>query len=410
MSSVQETRIEGSPDDIESIAIFLKNKAAGGAENFASDITSARTATLDGWTGSGADAFSGTVSTAVTSVEEFGSEAASLGRSVLVLADALRDAQSRMTGVLATASAGGLVVSGTQVHQPGSAPTREYEADAPHTETASSVAATAAHSTRVETWNAVVAEAGAANAEWQDALDAFAATWAASGANMLTVLSGLLTGAITGGALSNAAFRLTSTKLTNAERLASLSKSLESARGPSGTINGPKSNFYSLIDQTDDVAKVLSTTDDLLVGGEKGLMGSLRAGAAISKGLIVLGVAGTGYAIYDDIANGGESWQQAAVSNIGGMVAGIGAGAGTGAIIGSFILAPAGTIVGAAAGAVVGGVVGVFTSGMIDGIYEGAGNIFEAGWNELADTGEALGDAAGAVGDAIGGAWSSIFG
>lgn len=410
MSLVQETRIEGSPDDIETIAVFLKNKVAGGAENFSSDISSARATTLDGWAGSGADAFSETVSTANTSVATYGTEASSVGRSVLVLADALRDAQSRMTGALATASAGGLAVSGTQVHRPGSAPTREYEPDEPGTETASSATATAAHAAKVQTWNTVVAEAEAANAQWQEALDTFATTWAASGANMLTVLTGLLTGAITGGALANAAFRLTSTKVTNAERLASLTKSLESARPPSGAINGPKSNFYSLLDETDDVAKLLSTTDDLLAGGEKGLMGTLRAGAALSKGLVVLGIAGTGYGIYDDIVNGGESWQQATASNIGGMVAGIGAGAGTGAIIGSFILPPAGTIVGAAAGAVVGGVVGVFTSGMIDGMFEGAGNVFESGWNELVDTGEALGDAAGAVGDAIGGAWNSIFG
>ncbi|WP_157559932.1 hypothetical protein [Microbacterium sp. H83] len=410
MSMVQETRIDGLPDDIETIAIFLKNKVAGAAENLSSDLSSARTATVDGWTGSGAEAFADTATTATTSVTTYGTEAAGVGRSVLVLADALRDAQSRMAGARAIATDAGLTVSGTQVHRPGSAPVREYEADAPGTETASSVAATASHAAQVQTWNTVVSEAEAANTQWQDALDTFATAWAASGANMLTVLTGLLTGAITGGALANAAFRLTSTKVTNAERLASLTKSLDSVGTPSGAINGPKSNFYSLLDEADDVTRLLSKTEDLLAGGEKGLMGTLRAGAAISKGLLVLGVAGTGYAIYDDIANGGESWQQAAASNIGGMAAGIGAGAGTGAIIGSFIVPPAGTTVGAAAGAVVGGVVGVFTSGMIDGMFEGAGNVLESGWNELVDTGEAMGDATGAVGDAVGGAWNSIFG
>lgn len=410
MSVVQETSIDGSPDDIETIAIFLKNKVAGGAENFSSDISSARVSMLDGWAGSGADAFSRTVATATESLATYGSEAATVGTSVLALADALRDAQNRMRGLVSTALAGELRVSGTQVHHPGNAPAREYEDDAPSTETSASAAARVDHAAKVEIWNSIVTEAAAANARWQDALDKFAATWSASGANMLTVLSGLLTGAITGVALANAAFRLTSTKLTNAERLASLTKALGSARNPSGAVNGPKSNFYSLLDESDDVAKLLASTDDLLASGEKGLMSTLRTGSMISKGLLAVGVAGTAYAIYDDIAHGGESWDQAAVSNIGGMVAGIGAGAGTGVIIGSFILPPAGTIVGAAAGAVVGGVVGVFTSGMIDGIYENAGNVFEAGWNELVDTGEALGDVAGAVGDAAGGAWNSIFG
>lgn len=57
-------------------------------------------------------------------------------------------------------------------------------------------------------------------------------------------------------------------------------------------------------------------------------------------------------------------------------------------------------------GAVVGAGVGVFTSGMIDGLWENGGDVSDAvlaGADALADAGEAIGDVGGAVVDGIGG-------
>lgn len=143
----------------------------------------------------------------------------------------------------------------------------------------------------------------------------------------------------------------------------------------------------------------MATTDDLLKGG-------LRVGSRVSKGLLVLGVAGTGYSIYDDVQSG-ESVEQAVVSNVGGFAAGALAGVGVGAVVGSFILPPAGTVVGAIGGGVIGAGVGMFTSGAIDHLYESA----SAGFLDTVDAGvQEIGDTVGAVGDLANSAWHSVFG
>lgn len=411
MSAVQETKIEGNPDDIENIAMFMRKAVSGGADTWSGDIGAAKTTTLNGWEGDGATAFGSVLTKANTSITEFSATAGEVGTAILTLADELRSAQTSMAGMRSTASAGGLTVSGTQIHMP-TAPT-------PSTDPEVAEAQADAHTNKVETWNTCVTGATQANQAWQSALEKFSSTWSASGANMITVLSGLLTAGVQSAALANTVYGLRSTVLVNGDRFASLTRSLDDA-APGGQVRVPAQSYYQMLDEAADANRAVIAAERALV--PKGtsvathaddLMKMTRAGANISKGLWWLGIAGTGYGIYDDIANGGESVTQAVTSNVGGMLAGVGAGAGTGAIIGSFIVPPAGTIVGAAAGAIVGGVVGVFTSGMIDGMFEGAvdgfGSAIEAGWNELVDTGAAIADGVGAIGEGIGDVWDSIF-
>ena len=119
--------------------------------------------------------------------------------------------------------------------------------------------------------------------------------------------------------------------------------------------------------------------------------------ARIGKAL-PLGVGGalTGAGIWYDMTYNDESTEQAVASNVGGFAASVATGAAVGTLIGG----PVGTV----AGVVVGGAVGVFTSGMIDGLWEYDGDISDAamaGAGVLVDTGDALLDGASDVGGAV---------
>lgn len=416
MSAIQETRIDGNVDDIEAIARFMKSKVSGGAETWSVDIRSARTKTLDGWSGDAADAFETVITGADSSIESFREQTASVASAMFVLADALRTAQSSMSTVRSAAESGNLTVTGTQIHQP-TAPPLSTPTPMPSGEDPREADTLAdAYASQVQTWNCCVTDAASANEGWRNALETFASVWSSSGANMITLLSGLLTGGVTGSALANSAFALKSTKLINAERFASLTRTLADA-APDGKVVIPKTSYYQLLDDAGDAAKAVSAAQKALAGSADDLMEGVKAGSKLSKGLFIVGVLGTGYGIYDDMQNG-ESGTQAVTSNVGGMAAGMGAsvvtGLAVGAAVGSFIAPPAGTIAGVVVGAVVGGVTGVFTSGLIDHLFEGAadgiGGAIEAGWNEVTDTVGAIGDGIGAIGEGIGDTWNSIFG
>jgi hypothetical protein len=119
----------------------------------------------------------------------------------------------------------------------------------------------------------------------------------------------------------------------------------------------------------------------------------LRVGKALP---LATGGVLTGFGIWYDMEHGDESAAQAVTSNVGGFAASVATGAAVGTLIGG----PVGTVV----GTVVGAGVGVFTSGMIDGLWESGGDVsdaFMAGVDTLADTGDALLDGASDVGGAI---------
>ena len=128
----------------------------------------------------------------------------------------------------------------------------------------------------------------------------------------------------------------------------------------------------------------------------------------VGRALGVLGVAATGYSIYDDIQSG-ESPAQATVSNVAAMGASIAAGAYIGGVVGTAIPVPVvGTATGVVVGVVAGTVVGAFTSGVIDSAWENgldslgdAGNAVMDGLGEVADTGAAIGNLAEDAWDAI---------
>jgi hypothetical protein len=203
-------------------------------------------------------------------------------------------------------------------------------------------------------------------------------------------------------ALSNTAYRLKSAIRLDQQRLATAQRNLADSI-KDGRALVPKDDIYALMDEAAKVNTSIAEKHGALRTG-------LRVGSKLSRGLLVLGVAGTAYGVYDDIQHG-ESATQAVVSNGGGFLAGLGAsafaGAVTGTAVGLFIAPPAGTIAGAVVGTIIGGAVGIFTSGAIDHLFEdaqaGFGDTLKAGMDEVADTGVAIGDLAT-------GAWHAIFG
>ncbi|WP_061964283.1 hypothetical protein [Demequina aurantiaca] len=393
MSQIQDTQIEGSPAAIEAVATYLRTTLSGASSTWAGDVASGRTKASGAWSGETAEAFAGRLGTAKKAITSFGDETDAVAAAVSKLATGLTNAQQKMTDARATASAGGLTVSGTKIHGPGNAPATQFATTAPYTQTPASTAAGSAYSKKVKAWNTSVQQATSGFDMWQEALDAFSATWSEKGSNLTSVTTGLLTGGISAGAIANTTYQLKGVRALNLDRLASAEATL-AQMVKDGRVVVPKSAYYGMADDALAARTAATSADDLLKDG-------VRVGSKLSKGLLVLGIAGTGYGIYDDIQHG-ESVAQAATSNVGGFLAGVGAGA----AIGSFIAPPAGTIV----GAVVGAGIGLFTSGMIDHFFEdgwgdglsGVGDALESGWNEVADTGKAIGDLATGV-------WDSIF-
>lgn len=140
----------------------------------------------------------------------------------------------------------------------------------------------------------------------------------------------------------------------------------------------------------DDAKRLSSAADDMIRSADDmkrtGKMMPLKAGGALA-------VLGIGYDIYN-----GKDPVQATVS--GGL--GFGASVAAGAAIGTMIPVP---VVGTAVGAVVGAGVGIFTSGMVDNLFEGGdlGDAADAGIDAVKDTGGAIVDGVKDVGGAIGG-------
>lgn len=398
MSSVLETRVDGSPDAIENVGIFVSNTVAAHAQVWSTDIASARARMLDGWTGAAADAFGSTTLTAKRSVDAYGEEVAGLAGAVKKLGFVLAEVQATMSDARRTAAGAGLTVSGTQIHDAGLEPALPLDSPGAGRSTGPMPSDARAYRTKAAVWNHLADTVGDAHDRWQEALRAFASVWDAAAGNLVSVATSLVTAGVSATALSNTAYRLKSEIRLDQQRLATAKRNLADSI-KDGRALVPKDDIYALMDEAAKVNTSIAEKDGALRTG-------LRVGSKLSRGLLVLGIAGTAYGVYDDIQHG-ESATQAVASNAGGLASSLIFGGATGSIVGSLILPPAGTIAGAALGAVVGTAVGIFTSGVIDHLFEDASAGFldtmQAGGDELADTGKA-------IGKLTTGAWHAIFG
>ncbi|MFV0286216.1 MAG: hypothetical protein ACK5IM_07490 [Demequina sp.] len=350
MSAGQETKIEGSPSQIESLATFLRSTGAEASDDLALAVTGAKGASQDHWTGATGGAMRARLGDTASAATGMADQLPRIATALDALAEGLRGAQSKMSSARTVARSGGLTVTGTTVAHP-DALMAGRSADE--------------QQSLVDAWEEVVTLAEQAYQTWIDAIAA-------------------------------SSYRLTATRSFHLDNAARLMDHVD-ALSPESRVATTPDHLYELLDGASESRRLAGEADDLLSKG-------IKVGSKLGKGLEVLGFAATGYAIYDDIESG-ESVEQAVTSNVGGMAAGMLAGAGAGAIVGSFIVPPAGTVVGAVVGTIVGAGVGMFTSGVIDHLWEDASAGFadtvEAGWNEIADTGKAVGDLATGVWDAV---------
>lgn len=414
----RDTHLAGSPADLDRVATWLTDVVPA-TSTFGDEVYGARSATGSAWESEAATAFAAQLRTLGAAADGTSTAVRTAAAVVADLAAALRTAQDEMRRARQIAREGGLGVTGTVIQPPGQAPASvpALPPDATPAEVArhdQGTAALTAYEREVTAWNDAVAVADAADRDWEQAVADATLTWQESGKDIAALLQDLFSGSAEE-FLKIKVSRYFSDATNVWRQQSQVWREIADSYVRDGRFVGtdPDDYYRALrnIDEMDDLARNAE-----LNGG--------RVATNVGRGFLALGVIATGYGIYDDMANGGESAEQATTSNVGGFLAGMGAGAASGAAAGAIagsIVPGAGTAVGAVVGTVVGAGVGIVTSGAIDSMWENGvedlGDVGEAigdGWGELMDTGEAIGDlgsdAVDAVGDGISDAWNSVFG
>ena len=417
----RDTEVPGSPAALERVATWLSGDLAPATETFADGVYDARSRTGSAWESDAATSFRAELRTLGGASE--GVQAAATAMSVVVgqLAASLRRTQEDMASARQVAREGGLTVTGTVIHPPGPAPAAPaaIPVDPTPAQVAAhdqAAAALAAHHTRVAAWNSAVLLADAADAAWAQAIADAQTTWSEHGGDIVDLLRDLFSGA--------------AEEFLRVRVSSYFSDAADAWRGEARTWRAIADSYIRdgrfVGTDPDDFYRALREIDEADALARNAELSGSRVATNVGRAFLVLGGLATGYGIYDDMVNEGESAAQATTSNAGGFLAGLGAGAlagaGTGALVGSFVPVPiVGTVAGALAGTVVGAGVGIITSGAIDSMWEngvdGLGDVGSAisdGVGELVDTGEAIadlgGDAVDAVGDGLSDAWDSVFG
>ena len=414
----RDTHLAGSPADLDRVATWLTDVVPA-TSTFGDEVYGARSATGSAWESEAATAFAAQLRTLGAAADGTTTAVRTAATVVAALAAALRTAQDEMRRARQVAREGGLAVTGTVIQPPGQAPAAvpALPPDATPAEVArhdQGTAALTAYEREVTAWNEAVAVADAADRDWEQAVADATLTWQESGKDIAALLQDLFSGSAEE-FLKIKVSRYFSDATDVWRQQSQVWREIADSYVRDGRFVGTDPDDYyralRTIDEMDDLARNAE-----LNGG--------RVATNVGRGFLALGVIATGYGIYDDMANGGESAEQATTSNVGGFLAGMGAGAASGAAAGALagsIVPGAGTAVGAVVGTVVGAGVGIVTSGAIDSMWENGvedlGDVGEAigdGWGELVDTGEAIGDlgsdAVDAVGDGISDAWNSVFG
>jgi hypothetical protein len=421
VTAALQTRIAGSPESIRGVATWLSGSFSTASTTLSDDVRGQRAQSTTAWVGDAGDGQRRRLTTLADSADAVSGIATGTAGDLETLASALQTAQSEMERARSVALAGGLAVTGTLVQAPGPAPASvpPLPADATPAEVAAHDQGTAAvteHNAQVTAWNTTVGIAEGAQTGWAEALASAAGTWQSNSANLTGLTNDLLSAGVSAGAIAAVAFNASQRMAGYQAASQAYAAHVRAVTTPEGRITTSASHFYELFDGSKDNAALAARAAEDLRGA--------RVPVGLGRGLLVLGLAATGYGIYDDMQHG-ESPAQAAVSNGVGLLASLGAGAaagaGVGALVGTFIPVPVvGTVAGAVVGTIVGTGVGLITSGAIDSMWENGvddlgdvGDALADGWDELtgtvSDAGDLVGDAAGAVGGAAKDAWNAIF-
>ena len=385
-----DTEIKGDPASVERAGTWLSSTLGPEVDSSVDALHKARKEAEADWDGPAGSAFASTMRSSATKATTLHGQVTDTGRTLTTFGAQLRAAQHDMAEVRRTARTAGLQVNGFVIIDPGLGPAKPGYI-APGTELP--VAAANAYNSAVKAFDdhqllvKAFEDAYKLAKEIRDAYERHSKAITdkyrgLSGAQWLLTASDIA-GGIAGGVM---AFKADSLRGTGRYFQELSAKHLEWARQADPGVIG-RNRWYAHLDD----AKKMGQGADELVRSADDLKGTskslpLKLGGALA-------VAGIAY----DIHNGKDP-VQATVS--GGL--GFGASVAAGAAIGTLIPVP---VVGTVVGAVVGAGVGIFTSGMVDNLFEGGdiGDAAAAGVDAVNDTGGAIVDGVESVGSAIGG-------
>lgn len=385
-----ETEIAGDPASVRAAATWLRDTLRPALSSGSDAIVEARRDANGEWRGETGAAFCDAMARGADKVDHVVTGVGSVAGTFEGYAVTLASCQDRMADVRADARAAGLTVNGFTVESPGDGPSRP----GPPPEAASQgavdaydaqVSAYNQHQRLIEDYNA---QSGIAQQIWDDMVTAWdkvsddnngldTAGWILT----LTDVAGGLGGALTQAHVSALAGNATYFRDLASRHLDDLAEMAQRGRLPMSA-----SQFYDDLAHYQNMAA--SSADDVARASRLANIGRFAPP--------IIGAAGAGVGIWYDMEHGGESAEQAVASNVGGFAASVG----TGMLVGTMIGGPVGTAV----GAVVGAGVGIFTSGMVDGLFENDGDVMAglaSGADAVVDTGEALADLGSDVGGAI---------
>lgn len=396
-----ETRLEGEPAGLRSLADWLRNDLGGAADEAATDTFRQRSLLASGWDGEGGDAFHQRATALARSADELSTQAGGTATLLHTLAAALERAKEGLADVRDAAARAGLRVTGTLVHEP-VAPARPPTVVDPTPAEAARIDAynadVAAYDVLVTAWDKAVQDTEDHLDDWDAALETAVTTWRDHDDKLVGLTGDLMVGGISAALLLKLAPVLAGEAAESLALSQGLRAHADAMMRDGLFVGGDRGHYYDLLERS-DAAKARAAQYAAMADEPK-----LPKG--LTRGLGALGILTTAYGVHSDLQDG-ESTEQAVVSNVGGTLAGMGAGAAVGAGVGS-VVPVAGTAVGAAVGAVVGAGVSIVASGAIDSMYEDGvenlgdvGEAIEDGAEELVDFGGDLVDAGGDLLDGI---------
>lgn len=373
-----ETEIKGSPGSIEAAADWLLGTFGAAVEAAADGMADARSDAGSDWEGMASEAFQGAMRRGSAKTSDFHVTVKSVSNCFSDYASSLRACQSDMADIRDEARGGRLAVNGMTIADPGVGPTRPVipTSDVDVVAHNAQVDAYNAHQEKVRLYNRLSERAG-------DVWDRITSAWDQVSAKDRGLNAGtLVTAADIAGGLAGALGEvhgsiLKQTAQTFAQQSADdLARLQQQAR--SGNAIFDHARYY---DDFDSAGRGAGSSADDLARASKALR--LAKGLPLAAGGVLSGVG-----IWYDMKYGDESTAQAVTSNLGGFAASVG----TGALVGTAIGGPVGTAV----GVVVGAGVGIFTSGMLDGLWDHDGDVGKAlmaGGDAVVDTGKDIGGA-----------------
>ncbi|MDR6118654.1 hypothetical protein QE370_001838 [Aeromicrobium sp. SORGH_AS981] len=178
----RETRIDGEPGQVRAAATWLRTSMATEASTFADAVYAQRSRTASAWWSGAGDVFAREVGRVGDAADQVSRTALTCAGELDVLATALESSREEMARARATATAGGLVVSGTVIHDPGPPPpdVPALPGDATPDQRAAhadGIAAIDAYDATVAAWNEAVGIADDADRQWQAAVEQLGGAW-----------------------------------------------------------------------------------------------------------------------------------------------------------------------------------------------------------------------------------------